>query len=119
VTPDELRRLAGRKRAEADEMAADADRLRVQAAALQGLLDPLVSISQQVWVGPAAADFEFDVRAHGSSVDAQADRLRSIAGQLDQRAASARHTASVLDAEAIAAEVTASTVGSATAVGVR
>lgn len=98
-------------------MAADADRLRAQAAALHGLLDPLVSISQTVWVGPAASDFEFNVRANGGAVDAQAGRLRAIAGQLDQRAASARYTASILDAEAATAEAAAAAAAASSTIG--
>jgi uncharacterized protein YukE len=98
-------------------MAADADRLRVQAAALQGLLAPLVSTSQRVWVGPAASDFEAKVRSSAGAVDGQASRLRSIANELDRKAAVARRLAATLDAEAMVAEAAAA-ANSAVAGGV-
>jgi uncharacterized protein YukE len=117
MTPGELRRRATQQRAAADEMAADADRLRVQAAALQGLLAPLVSISQRVWVGPAAADFEAKMRANSGVVDAQASRLRSIAADLERKAADARRSAATLDAEATVVEAAAAVAANSAVIG--
>lgn len=98
-------------------MVADADRLRVQAAALQGLLAPLVSISKRVWVGPAASDFEAKVRSSGEAVDAQASRLRSIATELDRKAADARRLAATMDAEAMVAEAAAAVAATSALAG--
>jgi hypothetical protein len=109
VSPEELRCRARQKRAEAADLTSDADRLRGHAAALRGMLDPLVSMSHRVWVGPAAEDFEGDLRRHGGMVDGQANRLSAIAGGFDSRAAEARRVAAGLDARATAAESAAST----------
>ena len=111
MTPEELRRRARQKRSDAADLAADADRLRSQAAALRGLLDPLLPMSGRVWVGPAAQDFESDVRRHGGMVDDQASRLTAIAGEFDRRAADARRTAATLDAQATAAELAVAGTG--------
>ncbi len=92
-------------------MAADAARLRSQAAALQGLLAPLATMSQRVWVGPAASSFEDKVRSNGAAVDSHADRLRTIAGELDQRAADNRRSAASLDSQAAAADAVAAASG--------
>lgn len=107
MSPAELRRRATQKRADAAEMEVDSGRLRVQAAALRGLLDPLVGMSRQVWVGPAAQEFESQVRRYGGIVDTQAARLEDIAGELARRAIAARHSAAGLDAQAAAAEAAA------------
>jgi uncharacterized protein YukE len=104
VTPAELRRRAAESRAEATGLAADADRLRGQAASLRGLLDPLLPMSQRVWMGPAAEEFEADVRRHGAEIDGQAARLSSVADELDRRAQVTRSAATCLDSEAAVAE---------------
>jgi hypothetical protein len=83
MTPADLRHLATQKLAAAATLAADADRLRSQAATLRGLLDPLVPMSQRVWVGPAAADFETKARAHAQQLDGQSARLQQVAGEFD------------------------------------
>lgn len=104
MTPTELRRRASENRAEAAELTADADRLRSLAAVLRGSLDPLLPFSQRVWVGPAAEDFESEVRRHSGELHDHAVRLIAIAGDLDRRAAIARRTATSLDTQAVAAE---------------
>jgi len=105
MTPGELLSRAARLRAQAAGMDADALRLRGQAGALRGLLDPLVTMSQQVWVGPAARDFESQVRAHGGVVDEQAGRIERVADQLIRKARDARIEAQRLDAQAAASSV--------------
>ncbi|MEA2000569.1 MAG: hypothetical protein U9N84_01580 [Actinomycetota bacterium] len=107
MTPAELRHLAAQKLAAADSLAADADRLRSQAAAVRGLLDPLVSMSQRVWAGPAAADFETKVRAHAQQLDGESLRLRQIAGEFDGEARSLHYEAAALRRAADAAELAA------------
>ena len=107
MTPDELRRLADRKVAAAAEYVADAGRLRTRAAALFGILDPLLAISQRVWTGPAARDFESEVRINTEILNEQATRLREIAAELERRADSERRDAAELRARAVAAEAVA------------
>lgn len=107
MTPAELRRLADRKMAAATALASDAARLRSQADELRGLLEPLVPISQRVWVGPAATDFEDQVRAQSARLDEEAGRLRQVAAELERRAGSERRAAADLRAQAAAAEVAA------------
>jgi hypothetical protein len=75
-------------------------------------------MSQRVWVGPAALSFEANVRSNSDAVDAQANRLRTIAGELDQRAAGNRRTATSLDAQAAAAEAVAAASAAAASGGV-
>lgn len=108
MTSAELRRLAERKLAEAGALAADADRLRAQAAALRSLLEPIVPMSQRVWVGPAAEDFEAKTRLQSQQLDLQALRLRGIAGQFDDEGARLRRDAAVLRSQAAIAEAAAS-----------
>lgn len=107
MTPAELRRLADRKVAEAGSLSAYADRLRPEAAALRGVLEPLAVLSARVWVGPAAAEFEANTRNWGRLMDQQADRLCRIADELAQRACRLRSEAASLQAQATATEVTA------------
>lgn len=107
MTPYELRRLAARKLAEATDLAVDADRLRAQAAALQGLLDPIVPISQRVWAGPAADEFETQVRLYSHQVNEQSAQLTRIAAGFDDEAARLRRETEMLRAEASAAEAAA------------
>jgi methyl-accepting chemotaxis protein len=94
--PEALRRLADQRLADADSIASDADRLRSQAAALDGLLDPLAPMSERVWVGPAAADFEAKSRSHAAQVNDQASRLNRIAAEFDERARQLRYEAASL-----------------------
>ncbi len=110
MTPVELRYLANQKLAAADSFAADADRLRSQAAALRGLLDPLIPMSQRVWVGPAATDFEAKARAHGRQLDGQSSRLQQIAGEFDGEGRRLRREAAELRRAADAGEVAAATI---------
>ena len=107
MTPYELRRLASRKLAEATELAVDADRLRAQAAALQGLLEPIVPISQRVWTGPAADDFETQVRSYSHQVNEQSAQLTRIAAGFDDEAARLRRESGMLRAQASVAEAEA------------
>ena len=86
MTPEQLRAIAARRVGEADELHIDAARLRSQAGTLSGLLEPLVPISQRAWKGPAANEFENQVRAHSARVNDQARVLRSIAAGFDQSA---------------------------------
>lgn len=113
MTPAALRRLADQKLAEADSLASDADRLRSQAAALRGLLEPLISISQRVWVGPAASDFEEKSRVHAQQVDDQADRLNRIAAEFDDQAGRFRREAAALRREADVSEAAAAAAAAA------
>ena len=109
MTPAELRRLADRKAAAADSLSEDAGRLRPQAAALRGVLEPLLAMSTRVWVGPAASAFEEDTRSRGRLLDQQADRLIRIADELAARARRLRSEAARLRSQAIAAEAAAAT----------
>ena len=101
----ELRRLANQKAATAVALAADAAMLRAQAAELVGILNPLVPMSQRVWVGPAADDFESAVRANAAVLDEEAQRLRDIAGDLERRARIARGEAAELLSRAASVNV--------------
>jgi hypothetical protein len=103
----ELRRLADEKMLRSNAVARDADRIRVQATALHGLLDPVVSISQGVWVGPAATDFEQQCAMRARQVDNQARELQGFAGELDQKARRLREEAARLRSQAHAADVAA------------
>ena len=100
MTAAALRHLADQKLADASSLASDADRLRAQAAGLQGLLDPLVSISQRVWMGPAATDFEERAKERGQQVDDQAGRLSRIAAEFDDEARRLRSDAAALRRQA-------------------
>lgn len=104
MTPAELRRLADRKIVEAGALSTAAERLRPEAAALRGALEPLVAMSTRVWVGPAACAFEEDTRSRGRVLDQQADRLNRIADELAGRSTRLRAAAASLRAQAAAAE---------------
>lgn len=106
MTSAELRRFADQKLSTAASLAVDADRLHSQAAVLRGLLDPLVSISQRVWTGPAATDFEANTRARSQQIDEQAVRIGRIAGEFDERAGRLRREAAALQRAAVAVETT-------------
>jgi hypothetical protein len=112
VTPAELRSLADRKTAEAASLDVKAERLRPEATALRGLLEPLVAMSARVWVGPAATAFEQGTQSQGRLLDEQADRLFRIADELAARARRLRSDAASLRAQANAAEATAATAAS-------
>lgn len=116
MSPGELRRRADEKLAAAGLLVHDAERLRLQAEALTGLLDPLVSISQRVWNGPAAIDFEANCRVRSRQVDEQALQIGRIAGEFDEQASVLRREAASLQRDAVAAETAAN--GSAIAGGV-
>ena len=109
MTPAELRRLADRKVAEAGTLSANADRLRPEAAALRGLFEPLIALSTQVWVGPAASEFEEEARTRGRLLDEQADRLVRVAEEAAERARRLRSEAAHLRANAAAAEAAEAT----------
>ena len=109
MTPAELRRLADRKAAEADSLGVDAERLRPEATALRGVLEPLVALSTRAWVGPAATEFEENARSRGRLLDQQADRLIRIADELAGRARRLRSEAASLRTQATAAEAAAAT----------
>ncbi len=104
MTPAELRRLADRRTSEAHSVAADAERLRCEAAALCGVLEPLVGLSARVWFGPAATEFEESTRSWGRVLDQQAGRLNRIADELVERTWRLRSEAAALRAQATAAE---------------
>jgi hypothetical protein len=107
MTPAELRGLADRNVADAASLGADAEHLRIQAAALRGVLEPLIVLSRQVWMGPAATEFEQNTRRRGRVLDQQADRLDRIAHELVGRARRLRSEAAALRAQASAAEAAA------------
>jgi len=107
MNPSELRRLADRKTAEATDCVVDAAQIRQQATGLRGLLDPLVPMSQRVWTGPAAEDFESQVRTQSGILNEEADRLIDLAGDLERRAAGLRAEAADLRVRAANAEVVA------------
>ena len=111
LTPVELRILADRKTAEAKSLSADAERLRFEARALRGVLEPLIALSSRVWVGPAANEFEENTRSRGRLLDLQADRLDRIADELVDQARRLRSEAATLRARATAAEATTAAVG--------
>ncbi len=102
MTSSELRRLADQKIVQSNSLLRDADRLRSQAAALRGLLDPLVAMSQRVWVGPAAADFESRSTTHARIVNDQAGEIVRIAGELESQARELRRESASLRAQAAA-----------------
>lgn len=104
MTSAELRRIADQNIVEANSLLRDADRLRSQAAALRGILDPLASISQRVWVGPAATNFEEECTLRARQVDDQAIRLQQIAAEFEDRARELRRKAATLRAQAVAAD---------------
>jgi hypothetical protein len=111
LTPAALRRLADRKEAEAHSLNADAERLRREAGALRGVLEPLIALSSRVWVGPAASEFEENTRSRGRLLDLQANRLDRIADELVDRARRLRSEAASLRAQATAAEATTAAGG--------
>lgn len=115
LTPAELRRLADRKAAEASSLSAGAERLRPEAGALRGVLEPLIALSRRVWVGPAASEFEENTRRRGRLLDLQADRLDRIADELADRARRLRSEAATLRAHATAAEATRAAAGAGVA----
>ena len=86
-------------------MRTDAARLRAQADELGGLLDPLIPMSQRVWQGPAAVDFENQVRAHAQRVNQQAQVLRAAAVDFDRDAGRKEQEAIRLRAQATAMEM--------------
>jgi uncharacterized protein YukE len=105
VTSAELCRLADRDMSEAADLSADAARLESQAASLRGLLEPLIGMSQRAWIGPAAEEFEANVRTSSGQIDEQAQRLADIAltlhadaARLRREAGSLRRQASAIDA---------------------
>lgn len=104
MTPEQLRRLAAQRAAEAAELHSDAARLRSQAGSLEGLLDPLVPISQRVWKGPAADEFESQARARAGRVNEQARVLSAVAGDFDRIAGQKQQEAVRLRTEAAAIE---------------
>ncbi len=104
MTPEGLRRLAAQRTAEAAYLHRDAAQLRSQAGALEGLLDPLVSISQRVWTGPAADDFERQVRIQAGRVNEQAQALGRVAVDFDRMAGQKRREADRLQSQAAAIE---------------
>jgi len=107
MTSAELRRLADHKVVEASSLSRDADHLRSKAAALKGLLDPLVPISQRIWVGPAALDFEEKSAQHAQTIDNQAAQLLQIAGEFEDQVRELRNRAAELRAEAQTADTAA------------
>ena len=111
MSPAELRRLADRKLIEAANLEEAAERLRSQAAALRGLLDPLAPMSQRVWAGPAATDFESTARSLSQQVDEQAAQLVRAAVDFDADASQCRRQAARFREQAAAAEVATAPVG--------
>lgn len=104
MTPAALRRLADQKTAESYTMRSDADLLRAQGGALRGMLDPLISISQGVWVGPAATDFEQQSSVHAQRVNGVASDLVRIASEMESRARQLSDRAAELRRQASQAE---------------
>lgn len=108
MTPYELRREADRREKEAAANAAASARLRAEAAGLRGLLRPLIGLSEGVWTGPAAADFEARVVSHDAALGAQADRICAAATEVERTARRRRAEAAELRQRADAAEAVAS-----------
>lgn len=104
MTPEQLHRLAAQRAAEAADLHADAARLRCQAGEIAGVLDPLVPMSQRVWRGPAAEEFENQVRAHAYRVNQQAEMLGEVAAGFDRSAEDKKREAARLRAQAAAIE---------------
>lgn len=107
MTSAELRRLADRNLSKATDLSTDAARLQSQAESLRGLLDPLIGMSRRAWIGPAADDFEANVRKSSRQIDEQAQRLGDVAltlhaeaARLRREAGSLRRRASAIDAAA-------------------
>lgn len=111
MSPAELRRLAERKLVESGATAADADRLRAEAAALRGLLEPLITMSREVWAGPAAAEFEADLTRNGRQLDEECARINRIAADLDERARRLRLDAATLREQASVVETAVGVAG--------
>lgn len=113
MTPYDLRREADRKEREATARIADAARLRSQATGLRGLLRPLIGMSQRVWTGPAATDFESNIAAHDLALGFEADRLVAVAAGFEQMARELRAEATELRQRAAAAEIAAAAIAGA------
>ena len=107
TTPVELHRLADRKLTTAGSLVTAAERLRREAAALRGVLEPLVVLSARVWVGPAATEFEENTRTRARVLDQQADRLDRIADELGARVRRLQSEAAALRAQATELEAAA------------
>ena len=82
-----------------------------RAAALPGLLEPLIVMSHEVWRGPAADEFEDSLAQHGRSLTEYSLQIARIAGEFEDRASRLRREASLLREQATAAEATRSSVG--------
>ena len=111
MTPATLRRLADQKIAESYTLARDADLLRAQGGALRGLLDPLASISQGVWAGPAAVDFEQQSAAQTRRVNGVAADLQRIGAEMEGRSRQLRNRAAELRILASRAEMATASAG--------
>ncbi len=104
MTPYDMRRLADQKESAADRLEDNGERLRRAGDALRGLLDPLVPMSQRVWKGPAADDFERQVKVHAGQLHEQSAALALAASRLQREASIARSDAQRLRSQADAAE---------------
>ena len=111
MSPGELRRLAEGKLAESRSLCVDADRLRVAAAELPGLLEPLIVISHEVWRGPAADEFEDSVARHSRSLTEYSSQIVRIAGEFEARASHLRRDASSLREQAAVADTAQTSAG--------
>ena len=92
-------------------MEADASQLCSQADILVGILDPLIPISERVWMGPAADEFEASVRSHAALLAAESDHIKGIAGELQRAAAVKRHQAAEMRVRALGIEAAATITG--------
>ncbi|MDJ0960629.1 MAG: hypothetical protein QNJ88_08225 [Acidimicrobiia bacterium] len=107
MTPTEMRQQAARKRARAAALDSAAARLRVIADEIRPLLSDLASRSREVWIGPAASDFERRATEADAEVKVQAALLVSTAGDFAIDARRLRSEAASLDTQAATAEAAA------------
>lgn len=111
MTPYELRRLADRKRAEADALVASASRLRATAGSFRDLLASIPDRSRTVWQGPAATDFEERAGAAGRELREEAQLVTGMASGFDREAGDLRAEARTLEERAAAEEAAATLPG--------
>jgi uncharacterized protein YukE len=99
-----MRQQAARNRTRSGALDSAAARLRVIADQIRTLLSDLPSRSREVWIGPAASDFEQRATEADAEVKAQAALLVATAGEFEAEARRLRSEAASLDAQAAAAE---------------
>ena len=106
MTPTEMRQQAARNRAHAAALDSAAARVRVIADEIRPLLSDLASRSREVWIGPAASDFEQRAADADAELKAQAALLLATAIEFESDARRRRVEAAALEAQAATDEAT-------------